>query len=181
MRKRTTTKKTLSTTQKVVLGAGIATGLYLLWNKVLKNVIMPTPSPIDTGATQLPPSSITLSPSLPITKESSSVTTSPTFNPLKVLRKNAPSSPELKYSKMAFNSVIEMARRKKNDHTITQNTKNRLSAIADLPLLDLDSKFGNETEKVAQVILGAKTFTYSAAKQQKINLWKSLGLGNPYL
>lgn len=181
-KKRTTRKKGLTTTEKLILGGGAVVGLYFLWDKVLSPMLNPAPPaaptlPADINSGSLPSGSGTSSSGTGATAPSSDAAK---FDPLKVLRKGSSPSSELKYSKLAFNSEIEMARSKKNDHTLTQSTRDRLAEIAKLPLLDTSTKFGDETEKVAKVILGAKTFTYSAVKQQKINMWTALGLGNPY-
>lgn len=181
VKKRTSRKKGFSTTEKILIVSGIGVGGYYLWTKVLsplliKPVEAPTAAPTTTGGATVPV--------LPSTGGSTtgSTTTTPavTFDPTKVLRKGAPASTELKYSKMAFNSEIELARSKQNDHTLSSNTRSRLAAIAALPLLDTSTKFGDETEKVSKVILGAKTFSYNGVKNQKTNMWIALGLGNPY-
>jgi hypothetical protein len=177
VRKKTTRKKSFSTTEKILIASGIGVGGYFLWTKVLSPLL--TPPDITPTATVTTSGSATAT--LPTT---GTTTTTPapavTFDPTKVLRKGSPSSTELKYSKMAFNSEIEMARAKKNVSTYSPNTRERLAAIAALPLLDTNTKFGDETEKVAKVILGSKTFTYNGVKLQKTNMWIALGLGNPY-
>jgi hypothetical protein len=176
VRKKTTQKKSFSTTEKILIASGIGVGGYFLWTKVISPLL--TPPDITPTATVTTSGSAT-APTLPTTG-----TTTPapavTFDPTKVLRKGSPASSELKYSKMAFNSEIEMARSKKNVSTYSPNTRERLAAIAALPLLDTNTKFGDETEKVAKVILGSKTFTYNGVKLQKTNMWIALGLGNPY-
>jgi len=180
VKKRTSRKKGFSTTEKILIASGIGVGGYYLWTKVISPLL--TPPDITPTATVTTSGSAT-APTLPttgITTPAPEPTPSVSFDPTKVLRKGSPASTELKYSKMAFNSEIEMARSKQNDHTLSTNTRSRLSAIAALPLLDTSTKFGNETEKVAQTILGAKTFSYNGVKNQKTNMWIALGLGNPY-
>jgi len=177
VRKKTTRKKGFSTTEKILIASGIGVGGYFLWTKVL--------SPLLTPPDITPTATVTTSGSATATLPTTGTTTpapAPTvsFDPTKVLRKGAPASTELKYSKIAFNSEIEMARAKKNVSTYSPNTRERLAAIAALPLLDTNTKFGDETEKVAKVILGSKTFTYNGVKRQKTNMWIALGLGNPY-
>jgi hypothetical protein len=178
VKKRTSRKKGFSTTEKILIASGIGVGGYFLWTKVISPLL--TPPDITPTATVTTSGSAT-APTLPTTG-----TTTPapaptvSFDPTKVLRKGAPASTELKYSKIAFNSEIEMARAKKNVSTFSTNTRERLAAIAALPLLDTNTKFGDETEKVAKVILGSKTFTYNGVKRQKTNMWIALGLGNPY-
>jgi hypothetical protein len=177
VRKKTTRKKGFSTTEKILIASGIGVGGYYLWTKVL--------SPLLTPPDITPTATVTTSGSATATLPAGGTTTTTpapavTFDPTKVLRKGSPASTELKYSKMAFNSEIEMARAKKNVSTYSPNTRERLAAIAALPLLDTNTKFGDETEKVAKVILGAKTFSYNGVKNQKTNMWIALGLGNPY-
>jgi hypothetical protein len=177
VRKKTTRKKGFSTTEKILIASGIGVGGYYLWTKVL--------SPLLTPPDITPTATVTTSGSATATFPTTGTTTTTpapavTFDPTKVLRKGSPASTELKYSKMAFNSEIEMARAKKNVSTYSPNTRERLAAIAALPLLDTNTKFGDETEKVAKVILGSKTFTYNGVKLQKTNMWIALGLGNPY-
>ena len=177
VRKKTTRKKGFSTTEKILIASGIGVGGYYLWNKVL--------SPLLTPPDNTPIATVTTSGSATATLPTTGTTTTTpapavTFDPTKVLRQGSPASTELKYSKMAFNSEIEMARAKKNVSTYSPNTRERLAAIAALPLLDTNTKFGDETEKVAKVILGSKTFTYNGVKLQKTNMWIALGLGNPY-
>ena len=177
VKKRTSRKKGFSTTEKILIVSGIGVGGYFLWTKVLsplliKPVEAPTAAPTTTGGATVPV--------LPSTGTTTTPAPAITFDPTKVLRKGSPASTELKYSKMAFNSEIEMARSKQNDHTLSSSTRSRLAAIAALPLLDTSTKFGDETEKVAKVILGAKTFSYNGVKNQKNNMWIALGLGNPY-
>ena len=83
-------------------------------------------------------------------------------------------------AKIAFNSQIEMARQRKSNTNLSPATRKRLDTISKLTLLDTNTKFGKETENVAQIILGSKTFTYNGVKNQKIKMWESLGLKNPY-
>jgi hypothetical protein len=179
--KRRTTKKKSSITEKILIGAGVIGGAWALWKYVIKDLvnssvngsdvlpITPTPAPQNAP--------INLSPAPVIAPQTTKFTA---FDPTKVLRLNSSPSEELKLSKQAFNSQIELARKRKSDKSLNALTRKRLETIANLPLLDTNTKFGKETEKVAQTILGAKNFTYNGVKLQKIQMWKSLGLGNPY-
>lgn len=173
--KRRSKKANFTTTEKVVLAGGLLFGVWAGWKYLIKPMLNPEPvTPLDTTTTTTTPAPAT--DTTPVTQTPGE----PAFNSNKVMKLNSPPSKELKYSKMAFNSEIELARKKRNDHTLDEPTRTRLGAIADLPLLDIETKFGKETQKVAKVILGKTDFTYNGVKTQKINMWKALGLGNPY-
>lgn len=177
MKRKITKKKPL--TNKLLIGAGIIAGSWALWKYVLKGYLQPTTSTDANIPAPAIPAPIIPSPVIPAPSVST-IPKKPPFDPTKVLRLNSTPSEELKLSKQAFNSQIEMARRRKNDPKLSINTRKRLDTISKLPLLDLNTKFGKETEEVAKVILGSKTFTYNGVKLQKIEMWKSLGLPNPY-
>lgn len=98
----------------------------------------------------------------------------PIFDGSKVLRPGAASSLELKESKKIFNKIIESARAMGTfsppsgiyDPIKALEMESRRKAIADLGLLDTDSKYGDATKKVALKILGVADFTYNGTKQK---------------
>ena len=182
--KRRTTKKGYSNTEKIVIGAGVIGGVWALWKYVIKDFI--SPDQTSTQTQSLSPANISIP--APVISPIQTVTIPQPIKPKytsrfdgsKVLRLNAPPGEELKMSKKAFNSQIEMARQRKSNSNLSPATRQRLDTISKLTLLDTDTKFGKETENVAQIILGSKTFTYNGVKNQKIKMWESLGLKNPY-
>lgn len=177
--RRRTTKKGLTNTEKLIVAGGIVAGGLAIW----KYVIKPMQSP-GTGSTGTLPETTPAPAPLPAPAPAPEPAPTPSanvqFNGDKVLRLNSAPSPELKYSKMAFNSMVILARRRKTDTGLSNYLQTRLETISQLPLLDLNTKFGKETEKVAKVIMGKKDFTYNAVKLQKITLWNAVGLPNPY-
>lgn len=169
----------------IIVGAGIAGGLYLAYEYLIKPNIEggnndsqlppPTPTPqqqtntvlnqVVQGASSIPSGTMQLDSN-------------------KVLRPGFPASTELKYSKIAFNSIIDAARKNKGSVNPLfpdfQEWKKRVERVAGLTLLDINTKYGKGTEDVAKVILGATDFTYNRVKDQKIAFFKKLGLPNPY-
>jgi hypothetical protein len=181
--KRRTTKKGYTNTEKIVIGAGVIGGVWALWKYVIKDFI--SPDETSTQTQSLPTvnntvPALVISPVQTVTTPQPIKPKQPIFDGSKVLRLNAPPSEELKMSKIAFNSQIEMARQRKSNSNLSPVTRKRLDTISKLTLLDTNTKFGKETENVAQIILGSKTFTYNGVKNQKIKMWESLGLKNPY-
>ena len=176
MKKRATrgTKKKGGILGKVLLIGGIAGGGYLLYKYVISPMINKED---DQGSTPVLPASSDATALIQGASVQSSSQGTPKFDANKVLRPGMATSPELVYSKKAFNSVIETARRNRNNPGIP---KARLDRIAELTLLDTGTKYGDPTKVVANVILGATDFTYARVKQQKSAIYKALGLPDPY-
>lgn len=109
------------------------------------------------------------------------------FDAEKVLKPGQNSSPELVASKKAFNKMITMARSISpipnepfDPPGFVNANEKRRKLIADIELLDVNTKYGDGTKKAATIILGATDFTYSKAKAQAIAYAKKYNLKSPY-
>jgi len=207
MKRRTTAAKRKPTTRRrtpakknnlrpLIIGAAVIGGGYLAYEFLIKPMLNKNGEtdenlpPMDPAAT-LPPAT---PPAATLTTLIQTVTNLPAgtvkIDPNKVIKPGDPASPELKASKQAFNDLIFISNKTRYIYNpLTMKiSRDRIEAIGNLSkdlagtggALDTSTGYGEFSQKVANVILGKKTFTLNDVRAQRGAYYVALGLDNPY-
>lgn len=100
----------------------------------------------------------------------------PSFDENKEVKKGSKGS-EVKTIQVAFNNIIEDAKKIKFPNGDLESRRND---VAGLTKLTTDGIFGSKTLAVCQKIMGASSTTYAKVRQKRLDFAKVYGLGNPY-